>query len=241
MSYLVFDGDDDYVEAANSPAFTMGPEGLTVAAWIRPDTLTFPREEPGGYVHFLGKGERGQYEWVFRMYGRDNPVGRENRISFYLFNLGGDQGVGSYFQDPIRAGQWVHVVGSADRNQTRIYRDGVLRDSDVYAGTIIPEHGAAPLRIGTRDFHSFFQGAIGEVRVWQRALTAQEIADLHASGNVPRNGLVAEFVENIVTSGSATAKRGAIVGAACSEETVGSPRPAEVQATANPATTSLSS
>jgi hypothetical protein len=42
----------------------------------------------------------------------------------------------------------------------------VLRDSDLLdqsgtgGVTITPEHGDAPVRIGTRDFNSFFQGAI---------------------------------------------------------------------------------
>jgi hypothetical protein len=36
---------------------------------------------------------------------------------------------------------------------------------------VTPAHGTAPLRIGTRDFASFFLRAIREVRLWSRALT----------------------------------------------------------------------
>jgi hypothetical protein len=54
-------------------------------------------------------------------------------------------------------------------------------------------HGTAPLRIGTRDRESFFLGAIGEVRIWSRALTATEVGALY-SGSVPQDGVVAEYL-----------------------------------------------
>jgi hypothetical protein len=68
-----------------------------------------------------------------------------------------------------------------------IYRDGVLRDSDLLdqsatgGPTIIPEHGDAPVRIGTRDFNSFFQGAISRVAIFDRRLTDTEQAALQTA------------------------------------------------------------
>ena len=196
-AYLLFDGMKDYVEVADSGDFSVSKTGgLTVAAWIRPDALIARTPEGSGYVYWMGKGERGRHEWAFRMYSRDNAEGRQNRISFYVFNLAGGLGVGSYFQDPIRAVEWIHVVGMADRERTSIYKDGVLRKSDIYRGAITPAHGTAPLRIGTRDFHSFFAGGIREIRIWNRPLTSGEVADLFRSGRVSREGLVAEYLLN---------------------------------------------
>jgi len=57
---------------------------------------------------------------------------------------------------------------------------------------VTPTHGSAPLRIGTRDFGSFFLGAIREVRLWNRALTATEVNGLFG-GTAPQDGLVAEY------------------------------------------------
>lgn len=195
-NYLRFDGTDDYVEVPDSEDFSVDTTGeLTVATWMRPDTLDFPAVEGTGYVHWLGKGEHGQQEWVFRMYSQGNSEGRGNRISFYLFNPEGKLGIGSYFQDDLVAGEWVHVAGVADGTSTHIYRDGVLRDTDDYADHgIVPQHGAAPLRLGTRNFASFFLGRISELRVWSRALADSEIADLHRSNIVPPDGLVAEYL-----------------------------------------------
>jgi hypothetical protein len=62
-----------------------------------------------------------------------------------------------------------------------------------YAGIITPEHGTAPVRIATRDFNSFFLGAIHGVWFWNRALTASEV-QMAFTNVIPPDGLVAEHL-----------------------------------------------
>jgi hypothetical protein len=203
-SYLHFDGFQSYIEVPDSPDFSLTTTAaLTVSAWIRPSTLTFPSTEGQGvdltkaYVHWLGKGGAGEEEWVFRMYSADNSVGRANRISFYVFNPDGHLGVGSHFQDPgypVQAGVWIHVVGAADARKTYLHINGAPVDSDVYTGQITPKRGTAPVRIGTRDLKSFFQGEIREVRFWNRILSDAEIQELFNTGTAPTLGLTAEYL-----------------------------------------------
>jgi Concanavalin A-like lectin/glucanases superfamily len=203
-SSLHFDGSQSYIEIPDSPDFSLTTTGsLTVSAWIRPATLTFPSTEGKGvdfskaYVHWLGKGGPGQQEWVFRMYSADNSVQRENRISFYVFKPEGGLGIGSHYQDannPIQAGVWIHVVGAADTERTYLSINGQPVDSDPYAGQIQPQRGTDPFRIGTRDFNSYFEGEIRGVRVWNRLLSDAEIAGLFASDAAPTTGLVAEYL-----------------------------------------------
>jgi hypothetical protein len=225
MSILQFDGTkSDYIQISDSAVFSVATTGsLTVSAWMRPDVLMFPISEGSGYVHWLGKGEPGQQEWTLRMYNEtttDVPP-RPNRISFYVFDLAGpppnDEGVGSYFQEPVLAGEWIHVVGVADGVKTSIYKNGVFKQSQPYNGPgakliITPAHGTAPVRIATRDFQSFFLGAIRGVRVWNRALTAPEVQMVY--GNIiPQNGLVAEYrLEEDIARDSAGLHNGQVIG-----------------------------
>jgi hypothetical protein len=197
MSTLQFNGTaSDYIEIPDSADFSVATTGsFTGSAWMRPDVLTFPNSESTGYVHWMGKGETGQQEWTFRMYNEtttDVPP-RPNRISFYVFNLAGGKGVGSYFQEPVQAGEWIHVVGIADGQNTFIYKNGVLKQSQPYAGIITPQDGNAPVRIATRDLNSFFLGAIQGVRFWNRALTASEV-QMVFTNTIPQDGLVAEYL-----------------------------------------------
>ncbi len=202
-SYLRFSGVNSYAEIPDSPSFSVSAAGLTVAVWMRPDTLTFPVTEGSRptekFVHWLGKGSLGQIpnsnEWAFRMYSQTSPPGpRANRISFYVFNPGPGRGCGSYFQDPIILGQWIHVVGVVDARAqlTAIYKNGQFRHHDSYSSKR-PTDGKAPLRLGTQSLGSFFKGAIGPVHIWNRPLSAGEIQKLYALNMVPKQGLVAEY------------------------------------------------
>jgi hypothetical protein len=41
------------------------------------------------------------------------------------------------------------------------------------------KNGTAPVRIGTRDFNSFFQGAVDDLRIYDRVLNPAEIEALY--------------------------------------------------------------
>jgi hypothetical protein len=226
--YLRFTGIDSYVEIASIEDYSIATTGeLSVAAWIRPDTLNFPHWEGTRYVYWLGKGDTGEQEWAFRMYNRDHTAEtppRPNRISFYTFNPGGGLGVGSYFQDTLVKGSWIFVVGVADNTRTYMYRDGRYRRCDTYRGPseggcpihfqsppndnlqleIDPSAGSAPLRLGTRDLNSFFEGGMSRVRIWNRTLNTHEVSALYSTDTTPSDGLVAEFLLNADTGTVAT-------------------------------------
>ncbi len=181
----VFDGESGYVEIPDADIFSEPTTGeLSVEAWIRPDSLDMPNRESSGYVHWMGKGVSGEHEWVSRMYQQGNSEDRENRISFYSFNLSGGLGAGSYFQDDVTVGEWIHYVGTFDDIRTTIYKNGVERDSDLLSGyDITPENGDAPVRIGTRDRNSYFQGAIARVAFYSTLLSeSRAAAHLAAAG-----------------------------------------------------------
>src|SRR5512137_1062676 len=91
VHYLAYDGVRSYVEVPASPDLSMSAAGLTVEAWMRPDSLSFTHTEGSlpteQYVHWLGKGAPDAQEWTFRMYGLTTPLApRANRVSFYVFN-----------------------------------------------------------------------------------------------------------------------------------------------------------
>lgn len=183
---LRFDGRGQYARFADRPAFRITTTGvLTVEYWIRPDTLQFHDTEGSGYVYVLGKGNPGRHEWYGRMYSRRNPESRPNRVSGYAFNPVGGLGAGSYFQDRVRAHRWMHVtlvINTRNRSAryptgyTRIYKNGVRRDTDsLRSYAIRPRGSRSPLRIGTGYLDSYFEGAIGDVAFYNRELGAARV------------------------------------------------------------------
>jgi hypothetical protein len=193
----------------------------------------------------IGRGESDtrtgtpRQEWTFRIYSQALPLPcppevcvRQNRISFYAFNWSApegqtcqNEGIGSYFQQPVEPGGWIHVVGVIDDHEdltqspraktTSIYKDGNFIRCDQYQPTgapgcqrfpdqqpgqcpraIFPAHGPAPVRMGRRDRDGYFNGAIGEVRVWNRPLSSDEVAVVYSGVGPLPDGLVGEYLLN---------------------------------------------
>jgi hypothetical protein len=189
-----------YVEIPDNKEFSLSKTGLTVETWLRLSALDFSGEAGEGsdpYVHWLGKGETNAYEWGFRIYSKHKKdgqlSGRPNRVSAYIWNPktanvgSSNEGAGAYFEDELKPGQWMHVVAVYDPPGpgagVRIYRDGKLRKGPPDKGTLYsafeikPAHGAAPVRLGTRDLASFLRGGLDEVAIYPRMLTAAEIKE----------------------------------------------------------------
>jgi Concanavalin A-like lectin/glucanases superfamily len=188
-----FDGSSSYVSIANRPAWSETTTGdLTVEFWMRPDRLVFTHEEGSGYVWVVAKGDPGQQEWGFRMYGSDNRESppRANRIAFYAYNPAGGEGAGAYVQKPVVAGRWIYVVGELTRTGVSIYENGVLAQgppskATLYADPafdVTPRAGTAPVRVGTRRSGSFFAGAVDELAIYGRLLTPRQILRHYRAG-----------------------------------------------------------
>jgi len=180
-----FNGLDSYFEIPNNAYLQLTRTGiLTIEAWMCPAAYDYPKTEGDGYVYWMGQGTPGNYVWSARMYNRSAAT-RSQRISSYCFNVSGGLGAGSYFQDAIPTGTWVHYVLVINTRKTsvtyptgytKIYRDSVLRDTDSLQGyTIVPGKSKAPLRVATRDLHSFFKGSIGKVAVYDYELTPSQL------------------------------------------------------------------
>lgn len=192
-SAAVFSGDSNsYMEIPDHDAFSINTAGaLTISVWVCPKVLTFRNAESSGYVHWMGKGVPQQHEWVFRMYNKElteSQENRPNRMSAYAFNLKGGLGSGSYVQEELTPGEWMHIVARYDiaTNTITLFKNGVQKDQDaLYDETygVQVENGTAPVRLGTRSLWSFFEGSIDDLRFYGRALADEEILSLYNEPN----------------------------------------------------------
>jgi hypothetical protein len=196
---IKLDGMRSYIEIPSHKDFSQptSGKGLTVEVWLRPDRLEFEGETGDPYIFWLGKGEPKQHEWALRFYSSKSKD-RPNRISAYIFNPDGGLGAGAYFQDKLKAGEWIHVVACFDPGDAstagagvRIHKNGVLRLGPPSAGALYnnprwqikPVPGTAPLRLGTRNLKLFLAGALDEVAIYPRVLTAKEVLEHYNLGS----------------------------------------------------------
>lgn len=190
---MAFNGINSYINITDADYLSPNTTGkFAISFWVKPANLDFiAGDDPAnGYNEILGKGVSNELnvEYTFRFYNNSNAEGRPNRMSFYLFNLSGGTGVGSFFQDNYTIGEWVHVVGMTNGTDTLIYKNGVLRDFDsLSAGGIQMGNGNGTLRIGSRTLQGFFNGSMDDVMIFNRDLSEEEVVSLYDSTRTYHN------------------------------------------------------
>jgi PGF-pre-PGF domain-containing protein len=144
---------------------------FSVAAWIYPNT--FPTVA-GQYRTILEKGYDGTNEPFFLMfdYTGGNPV-----VEFATYPAS-FHGVRYIYGNNIIAKNWYNIVGTYDGSTWRIYINGIEKNSSV--DSTAPIHTSLGVSIGASNINGamsrFFNGIIDEVRIYNRTLSAQEIA-----------------------------------------------------------------
>ena len=80
----------------------------------------------------------------------------------------------------VAANQWMHIVGTYTSGSRKVYADGVLLASDSYSSMNI---GATEMTLGANnDDSQAFNGSISNFKIWNVALTADEVAAEYALG-----------------------------------------------------------
>jgi len=164
---LQFDGKRAHVSVPHAPALSV-TGALTIAAWVNP--------APPGDVPTPSIVEK----W-------DSPP--EGGVSGYFLRLGkGGQAHFSlgtpgklaevYSVKPVPPESWTFLTAVYDTGSLKMYVNGTLERTATT--TYVPGPSLGPLRIamGGGGGAHYFAGAIDDVRVYNRALTADEIAKL---------------------------------------------------------------
>jgi cysteine-rich repeat protein len=184
-----FDGDGDYVEIADDPAWELGTGPFTIETWVRFDA----RADSGTYSlptivgQRPGPGSSGGPSWTLSY--SDNPAIFDDELFFEIINPNGSpMTILQTAWDPI-VGTWYHVAVTRDvTNAYRLYVDGNLIAGPVINTTAMPD-SPAPLQIGWNEGsfspENYLNGAIDELTIYTSALDGtalQDIVDAGADG-----------------------------------------------------------
>jgi hypothetical protein len=148
------------VNAADAPSLDL-TTGMTLEGWVYPTALV-AKELP---VVFKA-GAAGGHS-VYDLYA--NSVLRRPSSDVLLASR--FQALGTA---QLALNTWAHLAATFDGTNLRLYVNGTLVATRPASGSIV--QSASPLQIGgASTINSWFQGRIDEVRLYNRALTAQEI------------------------------------------------------------------
>ena len=188
---LYFDGTDDYVMSDISPI--AGNTAKTVEAWIKTTANSNP--SAGG---------------VQKVIVEMGLMSTGTRFTFNLLNNNAIrlevEGNGINGTNAVNDGLWHHVAGVYDplaTTKVALYLDGVLEASGNLT-VAVNTAATGNIQIGRRcDGIHYFNGTIDEVRVWNVARTASQIANnrnVELCNSTPN--LVAYFPMNEGTPGA---------------------------------------
>lgn len=172
---LVFDGRRDFVSAGFEPQFDVS-ESVTLSAWVNVAAPIRPHPavlgKPGSYsLGLSGSTTRP----VFRV-RLDDEEGKDS----YLLCIA---------ETPLEPGSWHHLAAtySAAERRARLYVDGVKACAVRTRGEDPPiARSDAPLELGRwAPSGSYFPGLLDDARIYGRALSSSEIAEMASSESDP--------------------------------------------------------
>lgn len=204
---LSLDGVDDWVDLSNGGTNNLGVSGaMTVSLWFWADN-----DNANQYL----MDNRGPGSWWFiKEYTAGTLcAGISNNLCF-------EDRVAASDSD-WNPGEWNHVAVTDDGTTASMYVNGVLVDTGPGESSSITTN----LRIGTRYTNStYFSGDVDEVRVYNRALAADEIETLYQGAHVV-SGLVGywSFDDEGVSATTAYDLAGGIASAVAEVEVIGPP------------------
>ena len=180
-SALSFDGQNDWISVQHS--ISLQPTtGISVCVWVRPSGF-YTGSCQGNYV--VSKGSDGLPGW----YGLDYGDGSDGNCSvfspsqerFYFSIRFADNSVWSAVTNTVVQIDELHfIAGTYDGTQISIFDNGTLASS-----TVVTENlgtNTSPLTIGMHDWPYFpywVNGLMDEIRIYDRALSAEEVQFLY--------------------------------------------------------------
>lgn len=169
---LDFNGATGRVQVPDAPQLEP-TDGVSVAAWVA------RKGSPGDYKYIVSKGATGCIAGSYGLYS-----GPQGGLEFYVSQDQGTQYARSADPGPgVWDGNWHLVVGTFDGDTIRLYVDGrEIGSGTPYAGPLsyqLPDSN--DLYIG--DYPGCqrsknFLGDIGDVEIWNHALSAAEVDGL---------------------------------------------------------------
>jgi hypothetical protein len=171
---LDFDGVNDYIDTTSADLGLTGADTITISLWIN------PRGSGGSDVQIVSDYEKGStWGWMLE-FSADNE--------FRATNIGSPATSRRRVSSVLSLNQWHHVVAVIypDDRYPEIYVDG-LPDNNPYPSGSAPTQlyrGSGNVIIGRQSTPAerYFNGTLDDVRVYERALSVEEIKELYFGG-----------------------------------------------------------
>ncbi len=162
-SAYLFDGSFDYINIGSSTDFDF-TNNFSVGVWLKSTTLNT--------LNTLVR--KGQYSWSLEIRTIENAQFGADGISAVALGL-----------TSLADDRWHHVIGTYDGSTISVYVDGVLDDSKSTSGNSVVNGTEVWIGGNSQDDNRWFTGTMDDVRLYNRALSMEEVVALYAEESRP--------------------------------------------------------
>ena len=173
---LLFDGSNDYILLGN-PASLDISGATTICYWVNPTSLVSAAGDFNSVYTSLSAVGITQATFLYNETGTIYFVWSADGVSF---------GSIQSFAGGVVINRWTHICGvrnTSDGATGVIYKNGVASTTAVSQSALVATVGFNPITIGgdLNGYDSPPTGRLDDVRVYNRALAANEVAQLYLS------------------------------------------------------------
>ena len=170
-----FDGSDDYISMGSPTVLNMNIRDFAVEAWFKTSRKTF---QSNSQLNIITKATHSMPWIYYNLFINSDGTKNQGNISIKVRN--GAVMVTASSQTYYNDGEWHHTVGVREGDNLKLYVDGELVKTETGAGNInVDNNGNFVIGSNSLADSSYFDGIIDEVRIWNRALTPDEIKKLY--------------------------------------------------------------
>lgn len=173
---FAFDGTDDHVTVPDDGSLDL-QDALTVAFWFRLDG----KSDDNAYPRAVSKGQSTVSNGAYSVFIEDGNRDAD-RIGLRFIDEGGDKhDVQDRDLTPYDDGAWHHVAATySDSDDVgRLYVDNTLEREQSIPGDVSIRTTDDDLHLGDGNGERHLNGALDEVRVYDRALSGTEVSELY--------------------------------------------------------------
>ncbi|QQG44288.1 MAG: DUF2341 domain-containing protein [Candidatus Roizmanbacteria bacterium] len=189
---LNFDGTDDFIGLGSSvPSALQIQNEITLSAWIY--ATSYPASDTLSMIVGSQNDTNTQGISIF-LDGRTNPDSQTSPAGHIHFQIGDGSWHTTNANAAVSLNQWVHIVATRKANENaKIYYNGVPQPITSVAWTGAITYTAAQLNIGRQrdasgSTYRYFNGQIDDVKIFNYALTADQVTNLYNGGAALRWG-----------------------------------------------------
>ncbi len=186
-----FDGVNDYFDAGK---INVGGNAMTLSAWFWADDLSNCKARDCRIISkATGSAEQAHYFMLSTI-----KVGSKTRLRFRLKTNGRTSTLIANSGNIVK-NEWVNVTASYDGKTMRLYKDGVEVGSKAKQG-LITTNSKSTVWIGGNPSNATsrpWKGHIGDVRIYNYAMTGAEISELANSENTLEMDKIAPKISNV--------------------------------------------